>query len=87
NLLEANRHLIRVQDVSQFSCCSEEICVSFRLYEHISDLSLFLFNDALVISNRSISYIPFERTPKTTYQFLASVALHRLVVEDIPHSK
>ncbi|KAM7172524.1 epithelial cell-transforming sequence 2 oncogene-like isoform 2-T2 [Macrochelys suwanniensis] len=87
NLLEANRYLIRVQDVSQFSCYSEEICVSFRLYEHISDLSLFLFNDALVISNRSISYAPFERTPKTTYQFLASVALHRLVVEDIPHSK
>uniref|UniRef100_A0A8C3RNC9 Epithelial cell transforming 2 like n=1 Tax=Chelydra serpentina TaxID=8475 RepID=A0A8C3RNC9_CHESE len=84
---EANRYLIRVQDVSQFSCYSEEICVSFRLYEHISDLSLFLFNDALVISNRSISYAPFERTPKTTYQFLASVALHRLVVEDIPHSK
>nr|XP_042704131.1 epithelial cell-transforming sequence 2 oncogene-like isoform X6 [Chrysemys picta bellii] len=87
NLLEANRYLIRIQDVTQFSCCSEEICVSFRLYEHISDLSLFLFNDALVISNRSISYVPFERTPKTTYQFLASVALHRLVVEDIPCSK
>uniref|UniRef100_A0A674HU93 Epithelial cell transforming 2 like n=1 Tax=Terrapene triunguis TaxID=2587831 RepID=A0A674HU93_9SAUR len=84
---EANRYLIRIQDVTQFSCCSEEICVPFRLYEHISDLSLFLFNDALVISNRSISYVPFERTPKTTYQFLASVALHRLVVEDIPRSK
>uniref|UniRef100_A0A8C0GZC9 Epithelial cell transforming 2 like n=1 Tax=Chelonoidis abingdonii TaxID=106734 RepID=A0A8C0GZC9_CHEAB len=87
NLLEANRYLIRIQDVTQFSCCSEEICVSFRVYEHISNLSLFLFNDALVISNCSISYMPFERTPKTTYQFLAAVALHRLVVEDIPRSK
>uniref|UniRef100_K7FX19 Epithelial cell transforming 2 like n=1 Tax=Pelodiscus sinensis TaxID=13735 RepID=K7FX19_PELSI len=87
NLLEPNRYLIMVQDVIQFSCCSEEICVSFRLYEHIHDLRLFLFNDALVISHRRISYIPFERTPKTTYQFLATVALHRLVVEDIPHTK
>uniref|UniRef100_A0A452IS83 Uncharacterized protein n=1 Tax=Gopherus agassizii TaxID=38772 RepID=A0A452IS83_9SAUR len=87
NLLEANRYLIRIQDVTQFSCCSEEICVSFRVYEYISNLSLFLFNDALVISKRSISYMPFERTPKTTYQFLAAVALHRLVVEDIPRSK
>uniref|UniRef100_A0A452ISG5 Uncharacterized protein n=1 Tax=Gopherus agassizii TaxID=38772 RepID=A0A452ISG5_9SAUR len=84
---EANRYLIRIQDVTQFSCCSEEICVSFRVYEYISNLSLFLFNDALVISKRSISYMPFERTPKTTYQFLAAVALHRLVVEDIPRSK
>uniref|UniRef100_A0A8C8REB5 Epithelial cell transforming 2 like n=1 Tax=Pelusios castaneus TaxID=367368 RepID=A0A8C8REB5_9SAUR len=87
NLLETNRYLIKIQDVSQLSCYSEEICISFRLYKHIGDLSLFLFNDALVISNRSISYMPFERTPRTTYQFLASVALHRLVVEDIPHSK
>ncbi|XP_074846574.1 epithelial cell-transforming sequence 2 oncogene-like [Carettochelys insculpta] len=87
NLLEANRYLISVQDVIQFRSCSEEICVSLRLYEHISDLSLFLFNDALVISQRRISYMPFEWTPKTTYHFLATVALHRLVVEDIPHSK
>uniref|UniRef100_A0A7M4DYU1 Epithelial cell transforming 2 like n=1 Tax=Crocodylus porosus TaxID=8502 RepID=A0A7M4DYU1_CROPO len=84
---EANRYLIKVQDVAQVSCSSEEIHLSLRLYEHVSDLSLFLFNDALVISSCNISYKPFERIPNTSYQFLASVALHRLLVEDIPDSK
>ncbi|XP_069464205.1 epithelial cell-transforming sequence 2 oncogene-like [Ambystoma mexicanum] len=87
NLLEANRHLIRVQDVALLSCRNEEISASLRVYEHINDLTLFLFNDALVLTSRSISYTPFQRTSQTAYQFLASVALHRLLQEDIPDSK
>ncbi|EQB78758.1 epithelial cell transforming sequence 2 oncogene-like protein [Camelus ferus] len=58
-----------------------------RLYEHIRDLSLFLFNDALLVSSRGTSHTPFERTSISTYQFIASVALHRLLIEDIPDSK
>uniref|UniRef100_A0A8D0H2R7 Epithelial cell transforming 2 like n=1 Tax=Sphenodon punctatus TaxID=8508 RepID=A0A8D0H2R7_SPHPU len=87
NLLDVNRYLIKVQDVAQLCCCSEHISVPFRIYEHNCDLSLFLFNDALVISQRSILHMPFERTSKTTHQFMASVALHRLFVEDILDSK
>ncbi|XP_069090417.1 epithelial cell-transforming sequence 2 oncogene-like [Pleurodeles waltl] len=87
NLLEANRHLIRVQDVALLSCPNEEISASLRVYEHISDLSLFLFNDALVLAVRSVSSTPFQRTSLTSYQFSASVALHRLLQEDIPDSK
>ncbi|XP_032130516.1 epithelial cell-transforming sequence 2 oncogene-like isoform X1 [Sapajus apella] len=86
-LSEVNRYLIRVQDVAQLHCCDEEISFSLRLYEHIRDLSLFLFNDALLISSRGTSHTPFERTSKTTYQFIASVALHRLLIENIPDSK
>ncbi|XP_006885063.1 PREDICTED: epithelial cell-transforming sequence 2 oncogene-like [Elephantulus edwardii] len=86
-LSEVNRYLIRVQDVAQLHCSDEEIIFSLRLYEHVHDLSLFLFSDVLLLSRRSISYIPFERTAKTTHQFIASVALHRLLVEDIPDSK
>ncbi|XP_073750104.1 epithelial cell-transforming sequence 2 oncogene-like isoform X2 [Callorhinus ursinus] len=37
--------------------------------------------------SRGTSHTPFERTSKSTYQFIASVALHRLLVEDIPDSK
>lgn len=59
----------------------------FRLYEHIHDLSLFLFNDILVISKRSLSYQPFEWTPKTTHQFLTVIPLPWLTVEDILDSK
>ncbi|XP_006776252.1 PREDICTED: epithelial cell-transforming sequence 2 oncogene-like isoform X2 [Myotis davidii] len=86
-LSEVNRYLIRVQDVAQLHCCDEEISFYLRLYEHTRDLSLFLFNDALLVASRSTSHTPFERTSKSTYQFIASVALHRLLVEDIPDSK
>uniref|UniRef100_A0A2K6GHT8 Epithelial cell transforming 2 like n=1 Tax=Propithecus coquereli TaxID=379532 RepID=A0A2K6GHT8_PROCO len=86
-LSEVNRYLIRIQEVAQLHCCDEEISFSLRLYEHIRDLSLFLFNDVLLISSRGTSHTPFERTSKTTYQFIASVALHRIFVEDIPDSK
>ncbi|KAK1338061.1 hypothetical protein QTO34_001169 [Cnephaeus nilssonii] len=86
-LSEVNRYLIRVQDVAQLHCCDEEISFYLRLYEHTRDLGLFLFNDALLVASRSTSHTPFERTSKSTYQFIASVALHRLLVEDIPDSK
>ncbi|XP_066471193.1 epithelial cell-transforming sequence 2 oncogene-like isoform X2 [Tiliqua scincoides] len=75
-LLKANRYLMRAQDVAQL-----------RVYEHIHDLSLFLFNDILVVSKRSIAYKPFERTPKATHQFLTVIPLPRLIVEDILDSK
>ncbi|XP_044147657.1 epithelial cell-transforming sequence 2 oncogene-like [Bufo gargarizans] len=87
NLIEANRHLIYMQDVALLRCANEVISASLRIYEHISDLSLFLFNDALVISSRHISYTPFKRTSKTSYQFMASVSLPRLLVEDIADTK
>ncbi|KAJ6660161.1 hypothetical protein lerEdw1_018088 [Lerista edwardsae] len=58
-----------------------------RHYERIHDLSLFLFNDILVISKRSMSYKPFERVPKATHQFLTVIPLPRLIVEDILDSK
>ncbi|KAM4865844.1 epithelial cell-transforming sequence 2 oncogene-like isoform 2-T2 [Thomomys bottae] len=86
-LSDVNRYLIRVQDVAQVHCCDKGVSFSLRLYEQIHDLSLFLFSDLLLVSRRATSHRPFERTPKTTYHFLASVALHRLLVEDIPDSK
>ncbi|KAM8945550.1 epithelial cell-transforming sequence 2 oncogene-like [Pelodytes ibericus] len=87
NLVEANRYLIKIQDVALLNCANEEISASLRIYEQISDLRLFLFNDALVITSRHISYAPFKRVTKTLFQFLASVSLSRLVVEDIPDTK
>ncbi|XP_036624126.1 epithelial cell-transforming sequence 2 oncogene-like [Trichosurus vulpecula] len=86
-LSESNRFLIRVQDVAQLRCCNEKVSFSLRLYEHIRDLSLFLFNDSLLVSHQTVTHTPFERTTQTTYQFLTLVALHRLLIEDIPDSK
>ncbi|XP_018422832.1 PREDICTED: epithelial cell-transforming sequence 2 oncogene-like [Nanorana parkeri] len=87
NLIEANRHLICKQDVALLKSANEDISASLRIYEHISDLCLFLFNDALVISSCHISYTPFKHVPSTSYQFMASVSLGRLLVEDIPDTK
>uniref|UniRef100_A0A8D0B0L2 Epithelial cell transforming 2 like n=1 Tax=Salvator merianae TaxID=96440 RepID=A0A8D0B0L2_SALMN len=86
-LLKANRYLIRIQDVAQLECCCERISTPFRLYEHTHDLRLFLFNNILLISRRSISYKPFERIANTAHHFFAAIALHRLFVEDIPNTK
>ncbi|XP_060609445.2 epithelial cell-transforming sequence 2 oncogene-like [Anolis sagrei] len=86
-LLKASRLLIRTQDVALLKCCSERVAVPYRLYEHTHDLSLFLFNDILVITQRSISHKPFERISTTTHQFLTAVTLHQLLVDDIPDSK
>ncbi|XP_035880674.1 epithelial cell-transforming sequence 2 oncogene-like [Phyllostomus discolor] len=86
-LSEAHRYLIRVQDVAQLHSCDEETGFSSRFYEHTRDLGLFLLNDALLVCRRGTAHTPFERTSKSTYQFIASVALHRLLVEDIPDSK
>ncbi|KAM5263996.1 LOW QUALITY PROTEIN: epithelial cell-transforming sequence 2 oncogene-like [Ctenodactylus gundi] len=85
-LSEVNRYLIRVQDVAQLHCCDEDVSFLLRLYEQI-DLTLFLFSDTLLASSRGTSYTPFERTSKPTYKFIASVTLHRLLIEDIPDSK
>ncbi|XP_052025989.1 epithelial cell-transforming sequence 2 oncogene-like isoform X2 [Apodemus sylvaticus] len=86
-LSEANRYLIRIQDVVQLHCCDEKIDFSLRLYEQTQDLSLFLFNDVLLVTSRSTSHTPFEKISKTTYQFTASVALPRILIDDIPDSK
>ncbi|XP_057617452.1 epithelial cell-transforming sequence 2 oncogene-like isoform X2 [Chionomys nivalis] len=86
-LSEANRYLIRIQDVVQLHCYDEKMDFPLRLYEQTRDLSLFLFNDALLVTSRATSHTPFERTSKTTYQFIASVVLPRMFIEDIPDSK
>ncbi|GAB1294932.1 Epithelial cell-transforming sequence 2 oncogene-like [Apodemus speciosus] len=86
-LSEANRYLIRIQDVAQLDCCDEKMDFSLRLYEQTQDLSLFLFNDVLLVTSRSTSNTPFQKTSKTTYQFTASVALPRILIKDIPDSK
>lgn len=57
------------------------------MYEHVSDLGLFLFNDALVLTEKSVSHLPFSLAVKTTHNFLASVALHCLNLKEITDTK
>ncbi|KAJ8399471.1 hypothetical protein AAFF_G00411830 [Aldrovandia affinis] len=87
NLQEGNRHLITVQEVGLLSSPDEAIAASLRVYEHVGDLGLFLFNDALVLSERSVSHQPYSRSRETSHTFLASVALHTLSLRDIADTK
>lgn len=62
------------------------ICV-IRIYEHVSDVGLFLFNDALVLTRRRVHHTPFTLTYQSTHTFLASVALSSLSVREVTHTR
>uniref|UniRef100_A0A671RB53 Coiled-coil domain containing 28A n=1 Tax=Sinocyclocheilus anshuiensis TaxID=1608454 RepID=A0A671RB53_9TELE len=87
NLVEESRYLITRQDVALLSCLNGDIAASLRMYEHVSDLGLFLFNDALVLTERSGSNVPFCLAVNTTHTFLASVALHCLNLTELTDTK
>lgn len=59
----------------------------FRTYEHVSDVGLFLFNDALMLTRRNVHHTPFTLTHKSTHTFLASVSLCSLAVREITHTR
>ncbi|XP_076155795.1 epithelial cell-transforming sequence 2 oncogene-like [Alosa pseudoharengus] len=87
NLKEGDRYLITTQDVALLKCSNEDIIASLRMYEQVRDLGLFLFNDALVLSERHVSSQPYSHALRTSHTFLASVALHSLVLRDIADTK
>lgn len=77
-----------------------EVCNKARIYAYVKLNSFFkpgsmnipvisVFSSSMMhcsFQSWGTSHTPFERTSKSTYQFIASVALHRLI-EDIPDSK
>ncbi|KAI4895463.1 hypothetical protein NFI96_023966 [Prochilodus magdalenae] len=87
NLHEGGRYLITNQDVALLRCLNEDITVSLRMYECVSDLGMFLFNDALVLTERRVSHTPFSLAVNTSHTFLASIALHSLSVSEIVDTK
>uniref|UniRef100_A0A8C2DBA1 Coiled-coil domain containing 28A n=1 Tax=Cyprinus carpio TaxID=7962 RepID=A0A8C2DBA1_CYPCA len=70
-----------------YRCFIHKVCLKTKMYEHVSDLGLFLFNDALVLTERSVSNMPFCLAVNTTHTFLASVALHCLNLTEITDTK
>lgn len=57
------------------------------MYRHVENLGLFLFNDSLVVTKRTVKHIPFERSKEEVHVFVECCQLIRLRVEDIPDSK
>lgn len=60
---------------------------TFRTFEHESDVGLFLFSDALVLTRKSVQHTPFTLTRRNTHTFMASVALSSLTVREILHTR
>ncbi|XP_046583392.1 LOW QUALITY PROTEIN: epithelial cell-transforming sequence 2 oncogene-like [Haliotis rubra] len=87
-LLEANRYLIKHQDVANLKPPEKDSAVpERRAYQHTEMLGLYLYNDALVVTRRTSKHFPFSRAVEYTYKFEASVGLTRLSVTEIPDSK
>ncbi|KAM4602137.1 epithelial cell-transforming sequence 2 oncogene-like [Polymixia lowei] len=87
NLCEGNRQLIMTQDAALLRSPDENIPDSLRTYEEVSDVGLFLFNDALVLTRRSVCHSPFTLSHQSSHTFLASVALASLDVREITRTR
>ncbi|XP_071820059.1 epithelial cell-transforming sequence 2 oncogene-like [Apostichopus japonicus] len=84
-LFEANRHLIREEHVAQLR--QNPIDVESGPFQHIQNLCLFLFNDALMVTTEAKKHIPYTRQVSTVMKFQAAVSLTKLHVEDVPDSR
>ncbi|XP_069020342.1 epithelial cell-transforming sequence 2 oncogene-like isoform X1 [Embiotoca jacksoni] len=87
NLREGNRQLIISQDAALLQSPDEQIPDSLRTYEQVSDVGLFLFNDALVLTRQNVHHTPFTLAHRSAHTFLASVALTSLAVREITHTR
>uniref|UniRef100_A0A8C4EL76 DH domain-containing protein n=1 Tax=Dicentrarchus labrax TaxID=13489 RepID=A0A8C4EL76_DICLA len=87
NLSEGNRQLVITQDAALLRSPDERIPDSLRTYEQVSDVGLFLFNDALVLTRRNVYHTPFTLAHRSAHTFLASVALASLAVREITHTR
>ncbi|KAM6893479.1 epithelial cell-transforming sequence 2 oncogene-like [Xenentodon cancila] len=86
-LNEGNRQLVIVQKALVLRSNTEQIPDSLRTYEHVYDVGLFLFNDALVFTRRNVHHTPFTLSHQSSHTFLASVALTSLDVREIMHAR
>ncbi|XP_033107006.1 epithelial cell-transforming sequence 2 oncogene-like [Anneissia japonica] len=87
NLLESNRFLIREDIVAHLKPPPNDLRPDLRIYQHIENLGVFLFNDALVVTITTNKPYPYERCVEVKYSFLASLALTKLKVLDLPDTK
>lgn len=86
-LVEGNRQLITTQNCALYKSPDDHAPDSIRTFEHVADLGLFLFSDALVLTRCSLLQIPFSVAQSCTHTFEASVALCKLTVREIAHSR
>ncbi|XP_077433809.1 epithelial cell-transforming sequence 2 oncogene-like isoform X2 [Vanacampus margaritifer] len=78
SLREGNRQLITSQDAALLHSPNEHIPQSLRAFQHVADVSLFLFTDVLMLTRKRKQHTAFALVHRSTHTFLASVALASL---------
>ncbi|XP_055084630.1 epithelial cell-transforming sequence 2 oncogene-like [Periophthalmus magnuspinnatus] len=86
-LAEGNRQLVTTHRCALYRSLEEQLPDSVKALEQVAHLSLFLFTDALVLTRLSLDHVPFGLAHTCTYSFMTSVALSRLSVREINHSR
>ena len=71
----------------QHSFTTNRTLLFFSIFEHVQDLAVFLFNDAMVVTVRSLCHIPYTQRCETRFTYHSSVALDKLLVVDVPDTK
>ncbi|KAM8902595.1 epithelial cell-transforming sequence 2 oncogene-like isoform 2-T2 [Spinachia spinachia] len=87
SLIEGNRQLLITQDAALLRSSDDRIPESLRTYEQVSDVGLFLFNDALVLTRQSVRHAAFSLARRSAHTFLACVALGSLGVRAMVHTR
>ncbi|ELU09648.1 hypothetical protein CAPTEDRAFT_119101, partial [Capitella teleta] len=86
-LLEANRYFVKQLDVARLKPPTEDVVLELRVYQHVETLGLFLFNDSMIVTKRTVKHFPFERSSVYNYKFDTCISLSRMIVEELPDSK
>uniref|UniRef100_A0A3Q3D459 Coiled-coil domain containing 28A n=1 Tax=Hippocampus comes TaxID=109280 RepID=A0A3Q3D459_HIPCM len=86
HLNEGNRQLIIRQDADLLHSPNDHIPESLRTYEHVADVSLFLFTDVLMLTRRQKKHTPFTVVHRSTHTFFASLALLLYISIDVKHA-
>lgn len=58
-----------------------------RTYEQVCDVGLFLFNDVLVLTRRTVHHRPFTLARRSTHTFLSSAPVRSLAAREIAHTR
>ncbi|TNM94122.1 hypothetical protein fugu_002298 [Takifugu bimaculatus] len=87
SLRGGNRQLILSQDAVLLRSRGEQLPDSLRTYEQVCDVGLFLFNDVLVLTRRTVHHRPFTLAHRSTHTFLSSAPVRSLAVREITHTR
>ncbi|XP_032241716.2 epithelial cell-transforming sequence 2 oncogene-like isoform X2 [Nematostella vectensis] len=88
-LAERGRRLIREEDFALLTSptTGNDVKPEYRLFLHVGDVGMYLFNDCLVAAVLKYNFVPFKRLVRRSYKFQACVSLKKLKVQNVVDTK